>query len=76
MPRPTGRVRGYFKTRRSNRVGSGGVGNITGRGGSDQEVYGSDRVTLTGPDPREEIRTAKSPGWRKPRYSTVFVNHV
>ena len=72
MTRPADRVRRYKKTRGSNRVGPGGVGNPTGRVGSGLEVfkyYGSDRVTLTRSDPREGIPPAKSP--EKERYCLI-----
>ena len=68
FPRPRGRVRTVSKPRGSSRVGSGGVGNLTGRVGSGrvgsgQEVFqyhGSGRVSLTRSDPRTVIRLVKS----------------
>ena len=49
-------------TRRSSRVGSVGVEIPPGRVGSGQEVFkchGSDRVAVSGSNPREDIRFVK-----------------
>ena len=65
MHRLAGRFVMCSKTRVSSRVWSGGVGNLTGRLGSGQEVfkhYGTVRITLApSDDPREGIRPMKNP---------------
>ena len=52
------------ETRELSRIGSGGVQNLTGRFGLDQEPFkynGSGRITLTRSNPREVIPLVKTP---------------
>ena len=51
MPRPTGRVRVLSTSCGSSRVGSGGVGNVTGPVGSGHGGFRSLRVGSDRPDP-------------------------
>ena len=57
MTRSAGRIRRFTKARGSSRVGSGGVGNLTGRVASGQEVFTSQG---SGPGRLDPVRPARS----------------